>query len=192
MTTSTEEKPQRTARRRLLDAADELFYAEGVQTVGIDRIIEHAGVAKASLYNSFGSKEELVAAYLDERADRIRARLSAAVARVDDPRKKILAIFDAQAAVVETRGYRGCAFVAAATEAPRGGMVEQTTDDQRGWIRNLFTDLAAEAGARRPRQLAEQLQMIYDGCSISVRMDRDPAIVRSARVAAAALLDSQL
>ena len=52
-----------SARERLLAAANELFYAEGVQTVGIDRIIERAGVAKASLYNLFGSKEELVAAY---------------------------------------------------------------------------------------------------------------------------------
>ena len=57
--------PQRaSARERLLAAANELFYAEGVQTVGIDRIIERAGVAKASLYNLFGSKEELEAAYL--------------------------------------------------------------------------------------------------------------------------------
>src|ERR1700748_2490825 len=60
-------QPRRSARERLLDAADELFYDEGVQTVGIDRIIEHAGVAKASLYNTFGSKEEMVQAYLANR-----------------------------------------------------------------------------------------------------------------------------
>lgn len=56
-----------SARDRLLDAANELFYREGVHTVGIDRIIEHAGVAKASLYNTFGNKEGLVSAYLDGR-----------------------------------------------------------------------------------------------------------------------------
>jgi len=60
MATKTE-APKRSPRERLLAAANELFYAEGVQTVGIDRIIEHAGVAKASLYNTFGSKEALVA-----------------------------------------------------------------------------------------------------------------------------------
>ena len=85
------------ARNRLLDAADELFYAEGVQTVGIDRIIERAGVAKASLYNLFGSKEELVAAYLASRHDRTTSRLTEAIEKVDDPRQKILAVFDAQA-----------------------------------------------------------------------------------------------
>ena len=66
-----------SARERLLAAAGELFYAEGVQTVGIDRIIAHAGVAKASLYNIFGSKEELVRAYqrpLPDGADHRRER----------------------------------------------------------------------------------------------------------------------
>ena len=58
------------ARARLLAAADELFYREGVQTVGIDRIIEQAGVAKASLYNIFGSKEDLVFALLHRDGDR--------------------------------------------------------------------------------------------------------------------------
>ena len=56
-----------SARERLLAAADELFYEEGVHTVGIDRIIERAGVAKASLYNTFGSKDELIRAYLEGR-----------------------------------------------------------------------------------------------------------------------------
>src|SRR6202166_2107173 len=74
-----------TARERLLAAANELFYAEGVQTVGVDRIIEHAGVAKASLYNLFGSKEALVAAYLASRHERTTSRLTEAIERVDDP-----------------------------------------------------------------------------------------------------------
>ena len=56
-----------SARERLLAAANELFYNEGVHTVGIDRVIEQAGVAKASLYNTFGSKDELVRAYLETR-----------------------------------------------------------------------------------------------------------------------------
>jgi len=72
-----------SARERLLDAANDLFYAEGVQTVGVDRIIERAGVAKASLYNLFGSKEELVAAYLASRHERTTTRLTEAIANVE-------------------------------------------------------------------------------------------------------------
>ena len=86
-----------SARERLLAAADELFYDEGVHTVGIDRVIEHAGVAKASLYNLFGSKEELVAAYLASRHDRTTSRLTEVIESVGEPRQKILAVFDSQA-----------------------------------------------------------------------------------------------
>src|SRR6202043_3203217 len=88
---------KRSPRERLLDAANELFYAEGVQTVGIDRVIERAGVAKASLYNLFGSKEELVAAYLASRHERTTSGLTDAIESVDNPREKILAVFDHQA-----------------------------------------------------------------------------------------------
>src|SRR5262245_65625833 len=68
--------PRPSARDRLLDAANELFYAEGVHTVGIDRVIEHAGVAKATLYATFGSKDELVRAYLEGRHAVIKAQLA--------------------------------------------------------------------------------------------------------------------
>jgi AcrR family transcriptional regulator len=95
MTTTT---PARgSARERLLRAANELFYAEGVQSVGIDRIIEQAGVAKASLYNTFGSKEELVKAYLENRHGGTTARLHAAIEQESEPRARLLAVFDAQA-----------------------------------------------------------------------------------------------
>src|SRR5580693_9321798 len=96
-TTSASTPPRGSARERLLEAANELFYAEGVQSVGIDRIIERAGVAKASLYNVFGSKEELVAAYLAARHERTTTMLAQAIDNVDNPRQKIMAVFAAQA-----------------------------------------------------------------------------------------------
>ena len=118
---------RRSPRERLLEAAGELFYAEGIQSVGIDRVIERAGVAKASLYSTFGSKEELVGAYLDERHARIIGRLRAAVDAVDpaDPVARILAVFDAQAEIFRAPDYHGCAFTAAAAEAPRGGRIDE-------------------------------------------------------------------
>jgi len=87
-------KPEGSARDRLLAAANELFYEEGVHTVGIDRVIERAGVAKASLYSTFGSKEELVRAYLLGRAEARQQRMSQRVARYDNPRDRILGLFD--------------------------------------------------------------------------------------------------
>ncbi len=90
-------EPRRSARERLLDAASELFYNEGIQSVGIDRIIEHAGVAKASLYNTYGSKEELVQAYLASRHTGTIERLTAAIEKHQDAGDRLLAVFDAQA-----------------------------------------------------------------------------------------------
>jgi AcrR family transcriptional regulator len=182
----------RSARERLLAAASELFYAEGVQTVGIDRIIERAGVAKASLYNLFGSKEGLVRAYLESRHNGTTERLAAAVDRHRNPRKRLLAVFEAQGEIFATPGFRGCAFVSASAEAPRGGLIEQAADDYRTWMRALFTDLAEQAGAAKPAQLARQLQVIYDGAGIAASMDRDPSVAKAARTAAEALLDASL
>ncbi len=178
------------ARERLLAAANELFYAEGVQTVGIDRIIERAGVAKASLYNLFGSKEELVAAYLASRHDATAGRLTEAMDQIDDPRRKILAVFDAQAQLYERADFNGCAFLAATTEAPSQGLVEQAADRFRAWVRALFTDLAEQTGAPDPVSLGRQLHLLYDGAGVAGRMDHhDPELASSARHAVEALLD---
>jgi AcrR family transcriptional regulator len=182
-----------SARERLLAAANELFYAEGVQSVGIDRIIERAGVAKGSLYNVFGSKEELVAAYLAARHDGTTARITMAIDRFDDPRQKIMAVFDAQAQLFKEPDFNGCAFIAASTEARPGGLVESAADRFRAWIRAMFTDLAEQAGALDPVSLGHQLHLLYDGAGLAARMDHcDPGIEQRARDAVQAVLDAAL
>jgi AcrR family transcriptional regulator len=192
--TGTGSGPQRaSARERLLAAADELFYAEGIQAVGVDRIVRHAGVAKASLYNLFGSKEQLEAAYLASRHEATTARLTETVSRFDDPRQKILAVFDSQAARIMHADFRGGAFAAASTEAPAGGLVERAADRFRAWMRDFFTDLAEQAGAHDPESLGRQLLLLCDGASVAARMDhRDPAIPQCARDAVGILLAAAL
>src|SRR3984885_4897459 len=179
---STDKQARSTsARERLLASADALFYAEGVQSVGIDRVIEHAGVAKASLYNLFGSKEGLVRAYLEARHGGTTTVISSAIDLHRNPRRRILAVFEAQAQIFAQPGFRGCAFVAASAEAPRAGLVEQAVGEYRTWMLALFVDLAEEAGATDPAELARQLQIIFDGGSIAAWMDRDPSIATSSR-----------
>src|ERR1700749_1858014 len=102
-----------SAPERLLAAANELFYNEGVHTVGIDRIIEQAGVAKASLYNTFGSKDELVRAYLEPRQASLTQRIMQAVDPYDPPRERLLAVFEGQGDLFAGPDYRGCAFARA-------------------------------------------------------------------------------
>ncbi|MCW2498105.1 TetR/AcrR family transcriptional regulator [Jatrophihabitans sp.] len=184
--------PGGSARERLLAAANELFYREGIHTVGIDRVIERAGVAKASLYNTFGSKDELIRAYLQERHARTAGRIGAAMERYSTPREKLLAIFESQADYFTSSEFRGCAFMNASAETQPGSSIEQVSDEYRGWIRALFTGLAEQAGAPDPAALAGRLVVLYDGAGLSARMDRNPGVFADVRVMAAALIDSAL
>ena len=104
---------RRSARDRLLAAADELFYEGSIHTVGIERVIERAGVAKASLYDTFGSKDALIRAYLEARHDARKARLTAWLERYETPRERLLGVFDAMADLMKGKNFRGCAFTRA-------------------------------------------------------------------------------
>ena len=186
----TEAPRKPSARARLLAAADELFYAAGVHTVGIDRVIERAGVAKASLYSCFGSKDGLVRAYLEGRHQRRRERILAGLERFESPRDKLLGVFDVLAEMAAASSFRGCAFYNASAESPPGGVVEEVCDTNRAWTRQLFTDLARDAGAADPAALAAQLVLLYDGSSAGARMDRDVTAATTARAVAGVLLDA--
>ena len=180
---------KRSPRERLLAAADELFYAEGVQSVGIDRVIERAGVAKASLYSTFGSKEELVRAYLEGMHERVLNRARAAIEKAgDDPVEQILAVFDAHAARFHSPDFHGCAFVMASAEARPNGGIDLATESYRADLRGLLVELSRNAGAPDPELLASQLHMLYDGANLSVRLDGDPEIASAERAAAATLV----
>ncbi len=183
---------RRSPRERLLAAAEELFYAEGIQSVGIDRVIERAGVARASLYSNFGSKEGLVRAYLDERHDHILGRRRAAADRAADPASAILAIFDSLGHDFERPDYNGCAFAGARAEEPAGGLIDEATHAYRGEIRELFRELCVEAGAGDPAQLAWQLHMLYSGGGESAKLDRQPGTAAAQRTAAETLLKAAL
>src|SRR5262252_2818294 len=111
MVTKSAVAPSASARERLLAAANELFYEQGVHTVGIDRIIEKAGVAKASLYSTFGSKEALVRAYLAGRHEARQKRLLQKLERYTTPRDRLLGVFDVLREVVVESQFRGCAFM---------------------------------------------------------------------------------
>ena len=172
---AVKEAARPSARERLLAAANELFYNEGVHTVGIDRIIEQAGVAKASLYNTFGSKDELVRAYLETRHASVTQRITQAVERYDTPRERLLAVFEGQGELFAQPDYRGCAFSRASAESHPGDLAEQAAEAYRRWVRALLTELADRAGVPEPEILARQLQLLYDGSGQSARMDHDPA-----------------
>ena len=141
----TAERP--SARDRLLAAADKLFYSEGVHVVGVDRIVERAGVTKASLYNTFGSKEELVRAYLEQHMRRRQERIARILTANHTPRARIVGIFAEVEELLAGSEFRGCRFISAAAEARPGDASEVVAAEYRAWLLSLLTDLAKAAGA---------------------------------------------
>ena len=179
-------------RERLLKAADELFYAEGINSVGIDRVIERADVARASLYSTFGSKDELIRAYLEQRMEISKARLRTAVEAHDDPRERLLSVFGAQAASFARPGFQGCAFNRATAEAQPGSAAYEVPRAYRHWLHDFFAGLAGAAGAAEPDVLASQIQLLYDGAMLAASLDGNAGVTAASRSAAEALLDAAL
>src|SRR5260221_9654932 len=178
------------ARERLLAAAEDLFYGEGINTVGIDRVIEHAGVAKAWRYDCFGSKEGLIQACLPVRHQARQKTLRDRIALFESPRDGLLSVFDVLAELGPATSFRGCAFIRAHAEAHAEETVKAVCDRARAWMRDLFMELARNAGAPDSESLAAQLVLLYDGTAVAAQMDRDPTASKSARKAVALMLDT--
>ncbi|MCU1459830.1 MAG: TetR/AcrR family transcriptional regulator [Actinomycetia bacterium] len=178
------------ARERLLAAADELFYAEGVHTVGIDRVIQHAGVAKATLYSAFGSKDALIRAYLTRRYEGWHARITEKIAGYETPRDRLLGVFDWLDEAFAHPDFHGCAFMNATAEDRPDGPSQDPAAVYRAAVRSMFRDLADAAGAVDPGHLALQLGLLYDGAMVAAQMDHDRGAGATAREVAAALLDA--
>lgn len=189
MTTVSTDRP--APRQRLLAAADRLFYEEGVCTVGVDRILHEAGVARASLYSTFGSKDELIRAYLQGRSESWQVLVAEALpSRWDNPRDQILGIFELMSESFATPGYRGCPFINASAETAATDVVSDVRDRHRAWLRELFSRLAREAGAGDPEALSAQLVLLSDGSRVGAQLDRSPTPGRVAQAAAATLIDA--
>ena len=161
------------ARDRLLAAADELFYSEGVHVVGVDRIVERAGVTKASLYNNFGSKDELVRAYLEQHLRQRQQSIGRILAASETPRERIIGVFAEIEEALFGSQFRGCRFIMASAEARPGDASEAVAEQYRVWLRSVFTEQAKKAGASDAKQLGRRLQLLYDGAAVAARMDSD-------------------
>src|SRR4051812_24587977 len=133
-------------RDRIMATACRLFYEEGIQAVGIQRIIDEAGIAKASLYAHFASKDELVAAYLADKGTTTRAAVEAHLANPRlTARGKILKLFDLMAVQADAPGFRGCPFNNASAEvADPDHPIRAAARAQRRWIHEVLLALARD------------------------------------------------
>jgi AcrR family transcriptional regulator len=152
------------ARSRLLRTASRLFYAEGLHSVGIDRIVAEAQVTRATLYRHFPGKDQLVVAYLSEVDKAVRAQVAGAAARSKSPADAVRAVGESIAADIRTPGFRGCAFLNAAAEYPEPTHpVHRTVLLHRQWFLRTITGLLAQAGTTAPDPTARHFVMLRDG-----------------------------
>jgi AcrR family transcriptional regulator len=169
-------------RRGLLDAADRLFYANGIRSTGVGAVAQAAGVTKMTFYAHFASKDELVADYLRERDARWEEVLEGTLAGHEAPEDKLLAVFDAYRESVVSGGLRGCAFVNCAAEFPdRDYPARRVVREHKAGLRRRLAGLAAEAGAEKPETLGERLFVLLEGAYVSAAIEGDEGIVGRAR-----------
>jgi AcrR family transcriptional regulator len=181
-------KGGRGARQRILDAAAELFYRDGINATGVERLAAESSVSKRTLYQHFPSKTAVVEEYLRSIEDRVANPLQDAD---QTPRERLLAVFQAPAA----RGgpLRGCPFHNAAVEA--AGTMPGVQDIVRAMKRNFIdglTELAKQAGATNPQLLGSELGVLYEGAAALATSLDDLSPWAQARTAAETLIDQAL
>ena len=173
------------ARERLLAAATDLFYNEGIHSVGVDRIIERAEVTRATMYKQFSGKEGLVLAYLHGEDDGLRALFAQAATASDDPTVLLDLVIAGIEQDIRTRHTRGCPFINAAAEYPEQGPVRELIADHREWFRSTLEQLAGAARVDQPAEVAASLVLLRDAALVGGYLDGEdrvaPAFARTAR-----------
>jgi AcrR family transcriptional regulator len=173
MTALTDPGPAKpsVARERLLTTAAGLFYAEGIGSVGVSRIVAESKVTLATLYRHFPGKQDLVVAYLQRVHDAVAAQASAATDGLED-RELVRAIGAAVADEIGRPGFRGCAFVNAASEfEDPDSPVRHVIAEHRRWYYELVRRGFAQAGHTRPGNAARHFLMLRDGAMTAGYLD---------------------
>jgi len=159
------------ARSRLLETASGLFYREGVNNVGVDRIVSEANVTRATFYRHFPSKGQLVLAYLQAAHDTIVDRMSAALA-IEDPRERLRAIGDDIVDQIRSPGFRGCAFINVASEfEDPHDPVRQAVAAHRKWFAKVVRATFVDAGNPNATNPARHFVMLRDGAMVDADLD---------------------
>jgi AcrR family transcriptional regulator len=183
------------ARERLLNAAAELFYRDGVGATGIDTITAHAGVAKMSLYNNFASKTDLVNAYLRARHVEWQELYRERLKHAKTPRERVLAVFDSyvdHADLAYGWGFRGCGLLNAAAELPVGDPGRATVAMQKEEAERLFKQYLSEMHPTAGgviAETAEHLSFLLEGAMARAGLDGHDGRLKTARKIAISVMD---
>ncbi len=181
------------AERRILDAADRLFYVRGIEGVTMADVRDSAGVSLRRLYSLHPSKGDLVAAWLTDRHNRWMQWFADAVdARTAAGTDALLSTFDALDEWVDTPGYRGCAFLNSLAEASQIDDAHRATiaDHKRSLI-DYLASLAARDHPHAPEWLVLAMAVLIDGAIVQTAVFNDHSPIAAARIAATHLLEDE-
>jgi AcrR family transcriptional regulator len=190
-TLGSKRRPPDDARRSILAAAERLFYAEGIASVGVDAVADAAGVTKRTLYYHFAGKEELAAAYLEARDEATLNALRHAAGDNARPGDRILAVFDFIERWASTAEYRGCPFNNAVAEQSASPKVTAIARRHKATMKSWFTEQAQAGGAESPDELGAELLVLLDGALNGAAIFASPEAAVVARTMAETLLDSR-
>ncbi len=174
---------------KILTVASGLFLREGIRTVGVDRIILEAAIAKATFYRHFPSKEDLVLAYLGDRHARVMDNLADVLATFDAPRAQIAEIFDRLREKAEDPTFRGCAFALAVAEHGESPRIVALARLHKTAVSDLLAGITNRARLDDPDRVARHLALLYDGALAKRAVHGDAAPMRDAGDAALLLFD---
>ncbi|MDG4787577.1 TetR/AcrR family transcriptional regulator [Micromonospora sp. WMMD1102] len=188
----TSVKAPETPRDRLLRAAADLFYREGIASTGVERLCQAAGVSKRTMYQLFETKDALVAESLATSGPAILAMHLSDETTGLAPRDRILGVFSRLDEMSGSPGFPGCPFLNTAVELrDPGHPASVVARDHKQRLSDFFAEQARLAGARDPETLAKQLTVVYDG-SVGRAVTQGAGLDGLARLTASALLDAQL
>ena len=174
---------------RLLETAYELFSARGVRDVGVDELVERAGVAKATLYRHFSSKDGLILAFLQLREERwtigwLREEVRE---RGSTPEEQLVAVFELFDEWFCEPDYAGCPFIKVLFEMGAGHPAGAACIRHLETVRELLMQLATDAGLRDPSELAQSLQLLLYGSIIQTSAGKSGAAKRARQMAQAVI-----
>jgi len=178
---------RQSARERILDTAYELFSRHGTRAVGVDRIIAECGIAKMTLYRNFPSKDELILAFLDQRAERWTHEWleSEAAKRGGSPAQRLLAVFDTFDGWFREEDFEGCSFINVMLEIVEPeSAVRQASVRHLESIRAFLRGLAQDAGIADPDGFARQWHILMKGSIVSAAEGDREAAQRAKQIGA--------
>ena len=173
-----------SVREQIVATADRLFYKQGYNLTGINQIIEEAGVAKASLYYHFPSKEDLCVAYLKRRYENWSAMLEQYLAGIDDPRERIRRCFECRAQYLLKNDFSGCSYIRIISEMPqRSARINRQAvlikEKQRLFFTEEVKKIKKIPGASL-QELANAIFLLFDGATVQCQVYREIAPIENA------------